>query len=234
MNYDFALPLNSTPPYRYSDLLRLSRQCLQRLGGKRYDPHLQEDAAAHVLAQLHHYDPQHSPFLNWAYRVIHNYCLSASRQLRRKFRQFSPSPNTTESADTEDFLHTIPDPRPDPYYGTFHTLDWQFPFNEHDCRCICSWSPKEAFVILAWHGPMWHKLPPYLQNHLLQKVSLKQPFPPPDFEYWEPAERTAYLAKTLGIKENSIHQHLKRGRSRLLQLQFVRELADCYGYTIAM
>jgi hypothetical protein len=81
---------------------------------------------------------------------------------------------------------------------------------------------------------MWHKLPPDLQNHLLQKVSLKQPFPPPDFEYWEPAERTAYLAQTLGIKENSIHQHLKRGRSRLLELQFVRELADYYGYTIAM
>jgi RNA polymerase sigma factor (sigma-70 family) len=233
MDYDFVLPLSSSPPYHYSDLLRWSRRCLRRLVGRWHDPDLPEEAAAHVLARLHRYDPQRSPFPHWAYRVMRNYYLSEFRRLCRKFRQFPSSIDPQSTDEVEDFLHAIPDPRPNPYEGTFETLDWQFPFNEHDCRCIRSWSPKEAFVNLAWHGAMWRKLPPDLQRHLLQKVSVKQPFPPQGFEYWEPAQRTTYLAQTLGIKENSIHQHLKRGRYRLLQLQFIRELADYYGYAIA-
>jgi hypothetical protein len=225
MDHDFVLPLNSSSLYRYSDLLYWSRQCLRRLNRKQSDPHLEEEAAAQVLVQLRRYDPFHGPFPHWAQRVIRNYCFSVLRQLRRKFRQFPSSPDPLPPAAADDFSHTIPDPHPYPNDGTLSSLDWHFPFNDHDCRCIRSWSPKEAFVTLAWHGRMWHKLPPDLQHHLLQKVSLHRPFPLQGFEHWEAAQRTAYLAQILGIKENSIHQHLKRGRSRLLQLQFVRELA---------
>jgi DNA-directed RNA polymerase specialized sigma24 family protein len=104
------------------------------------------------------------------------------------------------------------------------------PFSEVDLDQLASWDACYRLEVLCLGG-LWLKVPPPLWEEwgrayeTTRKVSLGRPFPPDEFlALDDPAARTVPLARLLGRRANTLSVRWLRGRRRLEELDFVRDL----------
>ena len=185
--------------------------------------YLAEELAQHVRVQYLHekkYDPcrvpnsagTHDPsgaFERWAKVCMWRYRLSA----RRKRRMGTTSGNN---------LLDVADPKADLSAADF-ALDMSARFCEVDRADIFSWPPLQRFATLRWYG-MLEKLDPEDQLRTIReaKVADAERLQHLSHELGGKAQRE--LAAAIGVTCVYLRKILERGRRRLKELRFVREL----------
>jgi DNA-directed RNA polymerase specialized sigma24 family protein len=172
---------------------------------------LAEELRAHVLIQceLGHYNPTKGEFAAWARTVMTRQLITL---LKSKKRAAGGDDNHPERVDTQSSSDNT-----DSGYTTR-------PFPAEDLKRILKWSPLKSAFLLA-RSLTWRKLPSELWSELVETAGLPNPFPCPEYEDMNIAERNTYLAKAFGVPRNTIHVRWKRWSAQLLALRFVRELA---------
>lgn len=103
-------------------------------------------------------------------------------------------------------------------------------FEEADLRRIEGWPPRVRVELLTMSG-LFVKVPPDMWERFLNEWELERhqtlvrPFPPEKvFAAEDPAARTQPLAAALEMPANTLSQRWKRGKERLDELDFVKQL----------
>jgi hypothetical protein len=176
----------------------------------RGDRALADELTQHVLVQAVRgkYIPIRGAFAGWARVVMWNYLVSVRRvQLIGVDR--------------------IPEPVESEALAPAHDLriDLTIPFCRSDLAAILRWPARRRAVLLSWFL-LWRKLPSENWTQTLATVSLPQGFPGEEFLELPESDRTGNLADALHVRRNAIVQTIRRGRTQLMGLRFVRELKE--------
>jgi len=113
-------------------------------------------------------------------------------------------------------------------------LDSQEAFGPDDLGLIRVWTPRERLVLLCLSG-LWHKVPAATWRSWVAEhrdrygIPVGGPFPPDALVRCDGiAERNTLLAETLQLRRNTLSVMLYRGKFRLLEPKYVRDLIGPY------
>jgi hypothetical protein len=141
-------------------------------------------------------------FAAWCYRELHFRYLDAGRGQRAE-----PKVKALEFAGSD-----LADDRS----GLNEPSVYDFDLSPADvARLREEWDPLDA-VILFSLGGQWSQVPADLWAHWLTELSLKPPFPPPEFEAAAKVKRRAVLADALGVSRDVIFQRWHRLKAKYL------------------
>jgi hypothetical protein len=178
----------------------------------RGDQALVEELVSHVCVQCGRgmYVPRQDTTPEaWVLTVMRNYRADAN-VLRLRTRP------------GETILPAIPDPRDDRPARELH-LDLESRFCPEDDDRVARWSASQRVILLPW-WLLWRKADETRWRQTVLAAGLPHPFPGSEFARLHAADRTRYLADSLGVTTNAVTRALVRGRGRVMALRFVREL----------
>jgi DNA-directed RNA polymerase specialized sigma24 family protein len=177
------------------------------------DCDIAEELRAHVLlkCELGCYNPRKGRFTAWARKVMTRHLITLLRSRGR-------------AAGGEDAHPERLDPHTDATADDTCTTA----FSAADLARIEKWNPRKRAILLA-RSLLWTKLPAALWVRTLTAAGLPATFPGAEFEEMNAADRNLYLAEVFGVPRNTIHVRVKRWLHHLLELRFVRELAERHG-----
>jgi DNA-directed RNA polymerase specialized sigma24 family protein len=166
--------------------------------------------------------PGVAQFEPWCYTVLRNRWFDKIRKERRRhdLDTTRPSPVTADR---------------DIRMAVERAIDSSQPFAPDDLALIRAWPHRDRLVLLCLTG-LWNKVPAeewgrWLADHRTRHgVPAQGDFPPSALCRCDQiAERNALLAESLHLRRNTVSVLLYRGKDRLLELRYVRELLEPAG-----
>jgi hypothetical protein len=181
------------------------------------------DAPGDIWGAINRF-PTGGRFEPWCYVVLRNRWLDAANKERR-LRPLDDNAAAALAGETGLNL------------AVERALDTSEPFGQEDLRLIAAWPPRDRLVLLCLAG-LWEKVPaPDWKRWIVEHrdrfgVPDGEPFPPDSLPNCvQIAERNELLSAALNIKRNTLSVLLYRGKSRLLELRYVRDRLDLSGGT---
>lgn len=139
-------------------------------------------------------------FAAWCYRELHFRYLDVGRG-----QKSAPKVKALEStSDLPD--HRAPADEPSIY---------DFSLSEGEWEALRDWDPLDGVILFSLAG-QWTQVPAELWKHWLDELSLKPPFPPPEFVESQRVKRRAVLAQSLHISRDVIFQRWHRLKEKYL------------------
>jgi DNA-directed RNA polymerase specialized sigma24 family protein len=163
-------------------------------------------------------------FEPWCYTVLRNKWFDVmSKERRRRDLDTTRSPSVTADADIR--------------LAVERAIDASQPFASDDLALIRSWPQRDRLILLCLTG-LWNKVPAtewgqwIADNRNTYGVPETGAFPSAALGRCDQIlERNALLAESLHIRRNTLSVLLYRGKTRLLELRYVREQLEPAGGT---
>jgi hypothetical protein len=143
-------------------------------------------------------------FAAWCYRELHFRYLDAGRGQKAE-PKVAPLDNSA-AADVADH-------RSEPDAPSVYDFDLA---PDEVARLRDEWDPLDAVILFALGGQS-SQVPAELWQHWLAALSLKPPFPPPEFEAAPKVKRRAVLADALHVSRDVIFQRWHRLKGKYLK-----------------
>ena len=142
-------------------------------------------------------------FAAWCYRELHFRYLDVGRGQKAE-----PKVKGLESGGAGGDLadHRAPLDEPSVY---------DFALTESESAELEEWDPLDGVILFALAG-QWSQVPDGLWQTWLAELSLKPPFPPPEFEAAPKVKRRACLAQALHVSRDVIFQRWHRLKQKYL------------------
>ncbi|HEY7117217.1 MAG TPA: hypothetical protein VH475_11550 [Tepidisphaeraceae bacterium] len=141
-------------------------------------------------------------FAAWCYRELHFRYLDVGRGQKAE-----PKVKALEGASAGDLA--------DHRSGTDEPSVYDFELSAADTRQLGEWDPLDGVILFALAG-QWAQVPAELWGGWLAELSLKPPFPPPEFEAVPKVKRRACLAQALHVSRDVIFQRWHRLKEKYL------------------
>lgn len=195
----------------------VARRLAVRFTGQRRDD-VVTDAPGDVWAVIGQF-PLEYRFEPWCYVVLRNRWFdTAVKERKRSELDTTRPPPMTADADVR--------------LAVEQAIDLSQPFTAEDLEVIRGWTHRERLVLLCLTG-FWNKVPAAEWEDMVaghrecHGVPIPGVFPPADLCRCDQiAERNAMLAESLHIKRNTLSVLLYRGKSRLLELRYLRDFME--------
>lgn len=195
----------------------VARRLAVRFTGQERDD-VVSDAPGDVWAVIGQF-PCGAHFEPWCYTVLRNRWFDTIGKERRR--------------------HVLDTTRPSPVTGdgdlrlaVERAIDSSQPFAPADLALVRAWPHRDRLILLCLAG-LWGKVPAaewrrWVADHRAKHgVPVDGDFPPSALGCCDQiAERNALLAESLHLRRNTLSVLLYRGKERLLELQYVRELLE--------
>jgi DNA-directed RNA polymerase specialized sigma24 family protein len=198
----------------------VARRLAVRFTGQRRDDAV-SDALGDVWAVIGCF-PSGAHFEAWCYTVLRNRSFDAISKENRRHLLDSTRPSPVSS--DEDIRIAVE-----------RAIDSSQSFASDDLSLIRAWPHRDRLILLCLTG-LWSKIPAtewgqWVADHRTEHgVPVQGEFPPSALSRCDQiADRNALLAETLQLRRNTLSVLLHRGKDRLLELRYVRELLEPAG-----
>jgi hypothetical protein len=139
-------------------------------------------------------------FAAWCYRELHFRYLDCGRGQKAE-----PKVKALDgSADLADYRAPADEPSV-----------YDFALTPGDAADLATWDPLDGVILFALAG-QWSQVPEPTWARWLDELSLKPPFPPPEFEAAPKVKRRACLADALHVSRDVIFQRWHRLKDKYL------------------
>jgi hypothetical protein len=142
-------------------------------------------------------------FAAWCYRELHFRYLDVGRGQKAE-----PKVKALEAGggggDLADHRAAIDEPSA-----------YDFALTASEAAELAEWDPLDGVILFALAG-QWSQVPEPVWNRWLSELSLKPPFPPPEFEAAAKVKRRACLAQALHVSRDVIFQRWHRLKQKYL------------------
>jgi hypothetical protein len=140
-------------------------------------------------------------FAAWCYRELHFRYLDTGRGQKAE-----PKVKALEGASSDLADHRSAPDEPSVY---------DFDLSASEAKQLAEWDPLDGVILFTLAGH-WPQVPQDLWAQWLTELSLKPPFPPPEFVSAPRTKRRAVLAQSLNISRDVIFQRWHRLKEKYL------------------
>jgi RNA polymerase sigma factor (sigma-70 family) len=200
---------------------KIAYRVVNRLSGHQLKSDFVEQAPTYVWERIAQFDAKRgSRFEAWCATVLCNRLRDWMRRRTAKREVATGSDPETltlieEVADHSDWAGLLQ-----------RALDREEAFSESDLARVRTWPLRTRLVVLAV-SDLWRKVPAPEWETWVEKAGLKAPFPPQVVVNADSvSDRVNVLAECLGMKPNTLSQQWHRGKDRLRDLDYIRQLRE--------
>lgn len=200
---------------------KIAYRVVNRLSGHQLKSDFVEQAPTYVWERIAQFDAKRgSRFEAWCATVLCN-------RLRDWMRRRTAKREVATGSDPETLTLIEEVADHSDWAGLLQcALDREEAFSESDLARVRTWPLRTRLVVLAV-SDLWRKVPAPEWETWVDEASLDAPFPPQVVVNADSvSDRVNVLAECLGMKPNTLSQQWHRGKDRLRDLDYIRQLRE--------